>query len=112
MSAEFLDRVILGNRVASYLLAITILLGGILLTTLVRTVIIERLKHLARYSATDLDDRLLRILERPFTYLLYLGSFYVSIGNLNLHSILQESITFLCVILATLLVVPLDWSFC
>ena len=110
MSAEFLDQVIWGNRVASYLLAIAILLGGILLTTLIRTVVIGRLKRWARHSATDLDDRLLRILERPFTYLLYLGSFYVSITNLNLHSILQESITFLCIIMATLLVVQLTGS--
>ncbi|MEO0988787.1 MAG: mechanosensitive ion channel family protein [Cyanobacteria bacterium J06639_14] len=110
MSIEFLERTMMGNTIASYLLAIAILLGGILLTNIIRTVIIGRLQRWAKYSVTDLDDRLLRLIQQPTVYLLYLGSFYISIGNLTLHPILKESIDVLCVILATLAVIRLTGS--
>ncbi|MEL6381632.1 MAG: mechanosensitive ion channel family protein [Cyanobacteria bacterium J06626_18] len=110
MPTELLEKTILGNTVADYLLALAILFGGILLTNIIRTVIIGRLKRLTQYSATDLDDRLLRLIERPTVYLLYLGSFYISVGNLELHSILRDSVDVLCIVLATLLGVQLTGS--
>ena len=110
MPTEFLNQIILGNTIADYTLAIAILLGGMLLTNLIRMVVIARLKHWAQHSTTDLDDRLLSLVEQPITYLLYVGSFFVSVGNLALHPILQDSITVLCIILATVLVVQLTGS--
>jgi small-conductance mechanosensitive channel len=105
MPTEFLEAEFLGNTFSSYLLAIAILIGGILLTLLVRSVIVQRLKYWAKRTSTDLDDRLIRLIERPVTYLLYLGSFYISISNLELHEILADTVRVVCVILATVLVV-------
>ncbi len=106
MSA-FMDKVVLGNSLAAYLLAIAILIGGILLTQIVRRVVMHQLRHWVTRSASDLDDRLLRIVEKPLVGVLYLGSFYVSIGNLTLHPILDDAITFICVIIATILGISL-----
>jgi len=110
MPTEFLQQSFLGNTVATYLLAIAIFLIGIILTTVIRALVIGRLKQWARHSTTDLDDRLLKLIERPVTLLLYLGSFYVGVGNLTLHPILQQSVNVLCVILATVLVIQLTGS--
>lgn len=110
MQLEFLKQIVWGNALAEYALAIAIILGGILLAHLMRTFVLGQLKRWAQRSTTDLDDRLLRLVEQPMTRLLYLGSFYLSISNLTLHPILQESINFLCITLATLLMVMLTGS--
>ncbi|NER84092.1 MAG: mechanosensitive ion channel family protein, partial [Leptolyngbya sp. SIO1D8] len=110
MPTDFLKQIVLGNTIADYLLAIAFLLAGILVTHLIRIIIIGRLKHWAQRSATDLDDRLLRLIEKPSARLLYLGSFYLSLSELNLHDGFRESLTFICIILATLLVVQLTGS--
>jgi small-conductance mechanosensitive channel len=107
---EFLEKVIWGNEIASYLLSIGTLVGGVLLANIIRFVVLSRLKRWAQQTRTDLDDRLLRLIETPAIYLLYLGSFYISISNLSLHPILQDSLRVLCIILATLLVVQLTGS--
>jgi small-conductance mechanosensitive channel len=110
MPTEILNQEFLGNSIADYLLALGILVGGILLTQILRGVVLQRLKRLAQKSSTDLDDRLLRLLERPIAYLLYLGSAYISISNLELHPILQDTVRVICIILATILVIQLTGS--
>lgn len=108
--SEFFEQTVLGNTVTEYGLAIASLLIGILLTTLIRSIVLGRLKQWAQHSSTDLDDRLLRLIEQPVIYLLYLGSFYVSVSNLTLHAILENAVRVVCIILATLLVVRLVGS--
>jgi small-conductance mechanosensitive channel len=110
LKAEFLQTEFLGNALSSYLLAIAIFIGGIVLTFIVRSVILQRVKRWAAKSSTDLDDRLIRLIERPITYALYLGSFYVSISNLDLHPILQDVVRVVCVVLATFLAIQLVGS--
>ncbi|HEY9888744.1 MAG TPA: mechanosensitive ion channel domain-containing protein [Candidatus Obscuribacterales bacterium] len=107
MLTEMLGTEILSNTIASYLLAIAILIGGLLLTALIKAVVVQRLHRWSERRATDLDERLLRLVSRPVTYLLYLGSFYISIGNLVLHPILQSVIRVGCVVVATILVIQL-----
>jgi small-conductance mechanosensitive channel len=110
MPTEFLGTEFLGNTISSYLLAIAIFIGGILLTWIIRSVVVQRLKRWAARSSTDLDDRLIRLVERPVTYLFYLGSFYIGLSNLELHPILQEAVRVVFVIIATVLVIQLVGS--
>ncbi|MEO1622700.1 MAG: mechanosensitive ion channel domain-containing protein, partial [Cyanobacteria bacterium J06632_3] len=110
MPVEFLDSTILGNTVSDYLLAAGVLLVGIVLTHIVRWSVLGRFRYWAKRSSTDLDDRLLQLIERPVVRLLYLGSFFISVGNLSLHSILQDTVRVVCVILATVLVIQLVGS--
>lgn len=110
MPTELLGTEFLGNTLSSYLLAIAIFIAGILLTLIVRSVVMQRLKRWAAQSSTDLDDRLLRLVERPVTYLLYLGSLFISLSNLDLHPILQDVVRVVCVIVATVLAIQLVGS--
>lgn len=107
MSTEFLATTILGNPISAYLLALGILVAGIVLANIVRWIVLGRLKRWSRRSHNDLDDRLISLAEKPIVRLLYLGSFYISIGNLDLHPILQDTVRVVCVITATILVVQL-----
>lgn len=110
MSLAFLEKTFWGNEMVGYLVAAVTVLVGIVLTNFIRIIVIGRLQRLAKYSSTDLDDRLLHLIEMPVTRLLYLGSFYLGASSLSLHPILEESINFVCIVLATLLVVRLTGS--
>lgn len=110
MPEDFLQIEFLGNQVLDYLLAIAILLAGTLLTNLVRGIVIQRLKWWSRHTASDFDDRLIRLLEQPTVFLLYLGTLYISLNNLELHPILSKILEVLVVIGTTFLVVRLVGS--
>ena len=111
MLTEILDKTILGNPISAYLSTLGILAAGVLLTTILRKVGFNRLKRWAKNTSTPLDDRLIRLLEKPVTYLLYLGSFYISIENLTLSPFFQEAFRVVSIILATFFIVQLVTSF-
>ncbi|MEM9805916.1 MAG: mechanosensitive ion channel family protein [Cyanobacteria bacterium P01_D01_bin.56] len=107
MLEGFLNTEILGNALTDYLLAIAIAVIAFISIRTIKFVVVGRIKQWAHQTATDLDNRLIRIIERPVSLLLYLGAFYVAVSNLSLHSILQQSVNVVCVALGTLLVVQL-----
>ncbi len=107
ITTEFLQLVWLGNTVADYGLALGTLIIGLLAIALLRNWAIARLQAWASRTATDLDNRLLDLMERPLVRLLWLGVLYVSLSNLTLHPILQDGFNALCIVLATLGVVQL-----
>jgi small-conductance mechanosensitive channel len=110
MSADFLQSEWLGNTVADYGLAIATIVVGFMAIALIRVVVMARLRQWAARTATDLDDRLLGLIEQPTARLLGLGVIYLSVGNLSLHPILQDTLNVVCVIIATLFVVQLTGS--
>ncbi|MEO1592922.1 MAG: mechanosensitive ion channel family protein [Cyanobacteria bacterium J06632_22] len=110
MSVELLDTTILDNAVSDYLLAVIIFVTGIVLTQIVRWSVLGRLKSWAKRSSTDLDDRLLHLIERPILRLLYLGGFFIGVSNLSLHAILHDTVRVGCVVLSTVLVIQLVGS--
>ncbi|MEM8543674.1 MAG: mechanosensitive ion channel family protein [Cyanobacteria bacterium P01_H01_bin.119] len=105
--SEILTTEILGNTVGDYLLAIAIIVGAWIAIWLIKSIVIARIKRWSTKTATDLDDRLIRIIERPIVYALYLGALYVAIANLSLHPILQQSIDVIGIILGTVLAIQL-----
>lgn len=107
MSPEFLQVTFLGNTISEYLLAIAILVIGWLVVGFIRGVVWQRIHQWANRSATTLDDRLLTLVSQPIGRLLLLGVVYISIGNLTLHPILQQTINVIGVTIATVLVVQL-----
>ncbi|MEB3213908.1 MAG: mechanosensitive ion channel family protein [Leptolyngbyaceae bacterium] len=107
MNTEFLSNELLGNTLGDYLLAIATFVIAVIVIRIVKSIVVGRLKRWSRYTSTDLDDRLITIVERPLIALLYLGAFYIAIRNLDLHPILQQSIDVICVIIGTLLAVQL-----
>ncbi|MGD1951226.1 MAG: mechanosensitive ion channel family protein [Leptolyngbyaceae cyanobacterium] len=103
----FLSTEVLNNTVRDYLIAIATFLVALLTIRVIKAVVVARIKKWSRYTATDLDNRLIRIIERPVLLLLCLGSFYISVSNLSLHSILQQSVNVVCVAVGTVLVIQL-----
>ncbi|MEM0981246.1 MAG: hypothetical protein AAGH78_13345, partial [Cyanobacteria bacterium P01_H01_bin.58] len=81
MSTDLLSKTFLGNEIAIYLLALGTLVAGILLTQLIRTFVLSYLKKWAQKTSTDLDDRLLRLIQQPTIHLLYLGSVYLKYSD-------------------------------
>lgn len=100
---EILQREFLQNTVADYLLAAGMLLVGIIAVNVIRSIVLAQLKRWARRTSTNLDDALINIFERALIPLLYLGAFYVSVGNLVLHPILDRALNAIVIIAATIL---------
>lgn len=107
MLKDFLSTEIWSNTLNDYLIAIATFLVAVLFIRVIKSAVIGRIKKWSRHTATDLDDRLIRIVEQPTLLLLYLGSFYVAVSNLDLHSILQQSTDVVCVATGTVLVIQL-----
>lgn len=107
MLENFLNITVLGNAVSEYGLAIATFLIAVLAIRVVQAFVLKRLEQGARRTSTDLDDRLLRIVDRPVLLLLYVGAFYVSVGNLSLHPILAQAINIICVVIGTILAIQL-----
>jgi small-conductance mechanosensitive channel len=99
-----------GNTTVDYLLAIITVLGGVLVTQLLKTLILKRIERWSHQTATELDDRLIRIIKRPLLSVVYVGIAYIAIHNLNLHPILEQTVQVLGVILATVLIIQLTGS--
>ncbi|HYH55505.1 MAG TPA: mechanosensitive ion channel family protein [Anseongella sp.] len=78
-----LDSVFWGNSIRSYLLAIGIILGVIILTHIIKALLLQRLKQWTERSATSIDNFLLRGINRTLLTLLYLGGVYLGLSNLK-----------------------------
>jgi small-conductance mechanosensitive channel len=100
---EFLRTDLLQNTISEYLIAIAIFLGGAIILTFLEKLIVGRLKRWARTTSNTFDDKFIHLLERSLIPLLYLGIFYVSISNLNLHPILARAKDVLILFIATVL---------
>ncbi|MBE9066225.1 mechanosensitive ion channel family protein [Leptolyngbya cf. ectocarpi LEGE 11479] len=104
---NFLNTAFLSNTVEDYLIAIATFLVALLVIRIVKSVVVGRIKKWSRHTATDLDDRLIRIIEQPTLLLLSVGAFYIGVGNLSLHPVLQQSFDVVCVAVGTVLVIQL-----
>ncbi|NET36401.1 MAG: mechanosensitive ion channel family protein [Cyanothece sp. SIO1E1] len=102
MKLEFLQ-----NSVRTYLTAIGMFIVGILVTKVLQSLILKRLKIWAQKTRTKLDDELLRILEIRLIPLVYLGVFFVSIQILEVSSNFRKALDVVGIILLTLFVVRL-----
>ncbi|HEY9761247.1 MAG TPA: mechanosensitive ion channel family protein [Trichocoleus sp.] len=111
MTGELLRLEFLGSSVRGYLIAIATLLLGLLAINLLRQFVIVRLRHWASRTSTDLDDRLIHLVERPTIGLLYLGTLYVSLQdilqNAGFPKVFEQVITVLCLTLGTFLAIQL-----
>ena len=104
---EILNNEVLGNSVLDYLIALGTILVGAIVTKLVDSIIVNRIKSWARRTSTTLDDDLVKLIERFVIPAVLLGIVYISINGLTLHSILDQAVDVVFVILITVTVVRL-----
>ncbi|MBT9311715.1 mechanosensitive ion channel family protein [Leptothoe kymatousa] len=110
MVSDFLQKTFLDNTVAAYGHALLYIAIGIAIAHLLKRIILRRLKRWAKRTTTSLDDQLVRLIERPILWLLYLGFCYISLQNLTLSKTISQLVTVLGVIFAALLLVQLVGS--
>ncbi len=99
---EFLNQTYIGNTVQDYLIALSVLILGGVVTQAFRIIIVNWFKRWARRTATDLDDALIRIFERSLVPVGYLTTAYLAITYLQLNTTLEQSVTKGIIILATI----------
>jgi small-conductance mechanosensitive channel len=87
---EFLNQVLLGNRVQDYLVSLGMLAGLCLLVKLADWIVIARLKALADRTENQYDDWLISALDKRGVPLLYLGAAYLSLRHLSLSPLAQR----------------------
>lgn len=110
-ATDFLQLELLGSPVRAYGVAAVTLLIGLLAISLTRQIVLGRLKLWASRTATDLDDRLLRLVEPPIIWLLYLGTLFISIQDLienpEFPGAVSKGITALSLVVGTALAIHL-----
>jgi small-conductance mechanosensitive channel len=97
----------LGNTVQAYLIALAVFVGVIILIRIFKVVIVRRLHHLAKRTATDIDDFLIGLLRHvgPIVYISI--AFYVATRPLVLTEGLQQILYTFFVIIVTIKVIQL-----
>lgn len=101
MLDNILQQQFLGNRVLDYLIFLVVLLLGFLVITIVKRVILNRLKKWSERTTTELDDILVAIIEKSVVPLLYYGVFFLAVSRLVLHPTLQRLLDVVGVIILT-----------
>ena len=110
MFADFFNQTLFGNTVSAYFIALGIFLAGVLAANIVRRLLLARLKRWAKRTSNILDEKLIQLIEKPVTYLLYAASFYVGINNIVLNSVLENSARVFWVGVTTLTLVQICTS--
>ncbi len=110
MVSVILQKIFLGNTVKAYGIALLNIGVGIAIAHLLKHLILRRLQRWAKRTTNTLDDQLVRLIERPTLWLLYLGSCYISLQNLTLYPTVYQLLRGTGVIFATLLLLQLAGS--
>jgi len=102
---EFLNQSYFGNTIEAYLIALGVLIGGIILIKIFKTIILYRLKKWADKTETTLDDLLIKSVEKSLIPLLYFGVFYAAITSLTFTTRVSKIIEIASLFITTFFVV-------
>jgi len=102
---EFLNQKYFGNTIEAYLIALGILIGGIILIKIFKTIVLYRLKKWADKTETTLDDLLIKSVEKSLIPLLYFGVFYAAITSLTLSARITKIIEIASLFVTTFFIV-------
>jgi small-conductance mechanosensitive channel len=102
---EFLNQSYFGNTIETYLVALGILIGSIILIKIFKSIVLYRLKKWADKTETTLDDFLIKGIEKSIVPLLYYGAFYAGITSLTLNAQTKRIIEIVSLVLLTFFIV-------
>jgi len=100
-----------GVTIGDAVTLVGILLAALVVRKIFQTIIVERMKKLADRSRTDIDDHLIRALERPVGALIILIGFRIAFGVLRLPSEPLDIPRFLRVMIVVLITIDVAWLF-
>ena len=107
MKFYFLSLEFAGNQLYDYLIAAVILCSSIVLIKVVRRSTFKSLRKWAAKTENIYDDAVVGIVERDLIPIAYIASFYLAIGSLVLHPILDRTIKVMVVIVSTIFAIRL-----
>ena len=107
MNLNFLSWELLNNKLGDYLLALAIFLSCIIIIRVVKLWTFKNLSKWAAKTENIYDDAIVRILEKYFMPIAYIGSIYLAISNLTLHPILSRVVEVLVILASTILAIRL-----
>lgn len=102
---EFLNQTYFGNTIEAYLIALGILIGGVVLIKIFKTIILYRLQKWAEKTETTLDDFLIKGIEKSIVPLLYYGAFYAAVTSLTLNPQTKRIVDIVSLVLLTFFIV-------
>ena len=95
MIYNILEQVLLGNRVSTYAIFVSILLLGIAAVKIFKIIFLRKFKEWAKKTVTTLDDFIVNIFEKIGVPILYFTLFYLSVKVLTLSPFLDKIVNVL-----------------
>lgn len=91
-----------GNTISRYIVFIAVLTGCIILLKLFRKLIFSRIKKYAESTDTEIDDLFVDSFQENVIPLMYIGSVFLSLNVLDLHSRIEKWSGYLFLILVVI----------
>ena len=99
---EFLDQEFYGNSLYNWLISLGILIGSFILIKILYWIFSNVFKRITSKTKTNIDDVLLDKLEKPLTYLVLIGGYWIAIHFLKFNdsiSSVLENVAYLALVL-------------
>ena len=98
---DILKQVYFGNSVEAYATALITFVVGLLIVYVFKNIVLSRLEKWANKTETNLDDLLVKGIEKSIVPLLYFGAFYIAFQTLSLSVKVEKALRIISVILLT-----------
>tara|TARA_B100000902_G_scaffold255243_1_gene241685 strand:- start:382 stop:1434 length:1053 start_codon:yes stop_codon:yes gene_type:complete len=99
---EFLDQEFYGNSLYNWFISLGILIGSFILVKILYWIFSNVFKRITSKTKTNIDDVLLDKLEKPLTYLVLIGGYWIAIHFLKFNdsiSSVLENVAYLALVL-------------
>lgn len=110
MKDSWLTQIYWGNTVTEYLIAAGIIVIGLIVLRIIRTVVVLKLRKVARKTDTKLDDAIIKIIRKGILPLLYVILVYFALQSLSLHPFLDKALHVAMVVVLVFFVVRIITS--
>ncbi|MCC9167021.1 mechanosensitive ion channel family protein [Pontibacter harenae] len=102
---DFLEQTYFNNTVLDYIIAVSIILLGLLLIRLFKSIVLTRLKKWTDHTDTNLDNYVVESIDRFVLPVLYFSVIYFGISYLNLSAKFQRILEVATTVVITFLVI-------
>jgi len=102
---EFMNQTYWGNTVEAYFIALGILIIGVIVVKVLQKIVLYRLKKWAEKTDTNLDDLLIKSIEKSIIPLLFFGVFYSALTSLTFITRVSKIIEIASLFITTFFIV-------
>lgn len=102
---DWLQQVYWGNTIKAYLIAVGIIIVGFIVLRIIHTIALKKLQQIAKKTESNIDDALMKIINKGVLPLLYLGLIYTAVMTLDLSSFLSRALHVAMVVILVFFIV-------